>query len=103
MAATTRLVSQTKLKYIKKLVTHLQYIHLEMGHSTLEKIGHWLKVSIKYGDKLIILDIAATHSRFQIACFVTLTNDTMAVHYAGPVLLPLLHLFPYQCLSSGVV
>lgn len=76
--------------------------YLEMWNCLFEEIGVWLEVSIKYGDKLVILDIITVHGRLKIPGFVACPDQTVTVDNIDPPQTPFQNLISDQELNCFV-
>jgi len=67
-----------------------------MKDSAFEKVGLRLKVGIKNGHKLILLDVLALHGRFQVPCLEPCAAHAVLIHYIDSPLVLLGHFALYQ-------
>lgn len=76
--------------------------YLKMRNCLLEEIRVWLEISIKYGDKLVILDIITIHGRLKIPSFVACPDQAVAVDNINPSQTPFQNLISDQELNCFI-
>lgn len=76
--------------------------NLEMGDRAFEEIRFRLEVSIKDGNKLIILYVITLHGRFQVARLVSRAVQAVSIHNVDSSLMPLAYLAFYQHTSLRI-